>query len=281
MRVSKDGFTAQVGFGSPTTTYSLLIDTGPYSIMCVYAKLISASFVGSANTWVGSRPQTHPYKKTSTSVNTGKAVSVSYDRGEFTGTEYTDTVTLSSNLVISKQSIGVASSSSGFDDVDGVLGLAPVDSTEGTGKNIRHTYLTVSDVPFTVNGLATVPTVSLNFSASREHVSFCDKIGVAQVADNLHSQGKISTEVIGISFLPTISASDATGELSFGGADTVRVNLFLHLRRHRLTRFADQVHWHTYVYARSLRVAVRRVLGDHPKHQIWHYGACALFCCYH
>lgn len=38
------------------------------------------------------------------------------------GTEYLDTVTISSELVIKKQSIGVASNSSGFDEFDGILG---------------------------------------------------------------------------------------------------------------------------------------------------------------
>jgi hypothetical protein len=43
----------------------------------------------------------------------------------FLGTEYTDQVTLAPGLVISKQSIGVASSSSGFDEgIDGILGCA-------------------------------------------------------------------------------------------------------------------------------------------------------------
>ena len=41
----------------------------------------------------------------------------------------TDTVTLSSGLVITGQSIGVASTSSGFDGVDGILGVGPTDLT--------------------------------------------------------------------------------------------------------------------------------------------------------
>ncbi len=40
----------------------------------------------------------------------------------FIGEEYTDTVTLGSGLVIPHQSIGVASSASGFDGFDGILG---------------------------------------------------------------------------------------------------------------------------------------------------------------
>ncbi|KAJ7675325.1 aspartic peptidase domain-containing protein [Mycena rosella] len=85
---------ASVGVGSPATTYSLIVDTG------------------SSNTWVGA---TQKYVVTSTSTKTTQAVSVSYGSGSFSGTEYTDQVTLASGLVISKQSIGVASTSSGFD----------------------------------------------------------------------------------------------------------------------------------------------------------------------
>lgn len=93
----------------------------------------------------------------------------------------TDTVALSSSLVISKQSIGVASSSSGFSGVDGILGLGPVSLTSGT-----------------VSGTSKVPTV----------------------ADNLYSQKKISTEVLGVSYNPTTSYTTANGELTFGGVDS-------------------------------------------------------------
>ena len=40
----------------------------------------------------------------------------------FLGTEYEDTVTIAPGLVITKQSIGVASSSHGFQNIDGILG---------------------------------------------------------------------------------------------------------------------------------------------------------------
>ena len=48
--------------------------------------------------------------------------SVTYGSGDFSGTEFTDTVSLGSGLTISKQSIGVASRADGFDGVDGILG---------------------------------------------------------------------------------------------------------------------------------------------------------------
>ena len=40
------------------------------------------------------------------------------------GTEFTDTVTLGSGLTITGQSIGVATTSQGFDGVDGIVGYA-------------------------------------------------------------------------------------------------------------------------------------------------------------
>ncbi|KAG1837236.1 acid protease [Suillus subalutaceus] len=149
-------YTAQVGVGSPATQYTLLIDTG------------------SSNTWVGAKT---PYKQTSTSVATGNSVSVEYGSGSFSGEEYLDTVTLSSDLVITGQSIGVASSSPGFNIADGILGVGPTDLTQGTVSNV-----------------ASVPTVT----------------------DNLYSNGNISTEAIGVYFVP----GGGAGELTFGGFDS-------------------------------------------------------------
>ncbi|KAL4069978.1 aspartic peptidase domain-containing protein [Scleroderma yunnanense] len=136
-------YTAQVGVGSPATEYTLIIDTG------------------SSNTWVGAEKA---YKPTSTSQDTGNRVSVKYGSGSFSGEEYTDTVSLGNGLTISKQSIGVASSATGFEHVDGILGVGPTDLTKGTVANTN-----------------TIPTV----------------------VDNLYSQGVISEAVLGVYFIPT------------------------------------------------------------------------------
>ncbi|KAI0032786.1 aspartic peptidase domain-containing protein [Vararia minispora EC-137] len=158
-------YTTQVGVGNPATQYTLLIDTG------------------SSNTWVGANKR---YTQTSTSKNTGNRVNVGYGSGQFSGTEYTDQVSLSSDLVIQNQSIGVASSARGFTDVDGILGIGPVDLTQGT-----------------VSSTGSVPTVT----------------------DNLFRQGTIPTESIGISYVPTTSSSEiANGELDFGGVDTAKTS---------------------------------------------------------
>ncbi|KAJ7897160.1 aspartic peptidase A1, partial [Mycena olivaceomarginata] len=156
-------YIATVGVGSPATSYDLIVDTG------------------SSNTWVGA---TKKYVVTSTSTKTTSRVSVSYGSGSFSGTEFTDQVTLATGLVIPKQSIGVASTSSGFDGVDGILGIGPVDLTEGTLSS----------------GSTLIPTVT----------------------DNLFSQGTITTNAIGISFEPTTTEDDVNGSIAFGGTDSTK-----------------------------------------------------------
>ena len=92
-----------------------------------------------------------------------------------------DSVSLQSGLSIHNKSIGVASESNGLPrQVDGILGIGPVDLTAGA-----------------VQDTSRVPTVT----------------------DNLSSQNKISSEIIGISFNPTTSLSSSNGELTFGGVD--------------------------------------------------------------
>ncbi|KAH9889765.1 acid protease [Cubamyces lactineus] len=156
-------YTASVGVGNPATQYTLLIDTG------------------SSNTWVGADKA---YRPSSSSKSTGQSVQVSYGSGSFSGTEYTDTVTLSSSLVIQNQSIGVASSAQGFQGVDGILGIGPVDLTEGT-----------------VSGNQPVPTVT----------------------DNLFAQGTIESDSIGIFYQPTTDSGALNGELSFGSVDSSKI----------------------------------------------------------
>lgn len=124
------------------------------------------------------------YVKTSTSVSTGHSIEVEYGGGYADGTEYTDTVTISPSLVITNQSIGVVEKSADFGvGIDGILGIGPTDLTQGT-----------------VDGMSTVPTVT----------------------DNLLSQGKISTEVIGIYYAPYDPQDETNGELTFGRVDPSR-----------------------------------------------------------
>ncbi|KAI0327436.1 acid protease [Cubamyces sp. BRFM 1775] len=132
---------------------------------------------GSSNTWVGAGKA---YVQTGSSVDTGDEVFVEYGSGLFIGEEYTDTVTLG-DLVLTQQSIGVAELAFGFDGVDGILGIGPVDLTEGT---------TSSGGP--------IPTV----------------------LDTALAEGFISDELVGVSFEPTTELSVTNGVLTFGGTDS-------------------------------------------------------------
>lgn len=158
-------YVAAIGVGSPPTTYQLLVDTG------------------SSNTWIGA---TLPYVRTSTSVATNQRVAVTYGSGDFQGNEFTDQVTIASGLVISSQSIGVATSSEGFDGVDGILGIGPVDLTLDTLS------------PATTS---TIPTVT----------------------DNLFNEGTITSNLIGISFEPTTQVEVLNGEITWGGTDSSKL----------------------------------------------------------
>ncbi|KDR71424.1 hypothetical protein GALMADRAFT_143704 [Galerina marginata CBS 339.88] len=155
-------YIAVVGVGSPPTSFDLLVDTG------------------SSNTWVGA---TTPFKKTSTTGTTPNKVAVTYGSGSFSGTEFTDLVAITPGLSISGQSIGVASTSTGFQGVDGILGIGPVDLTLGTLSPATNTL---------------IPTVT----------------------DNLFTTGTIPAHSIGISFEPTITGDDQNGEITWGGVDT-------------------------------------------------------------
>lgn len=132
-----------------------------------------------SNTWVGAGKS---YTPGPNAKDTGNSVSVSYGSGSFNGEEYTDTVTFA-GLTVKAQSIGAASSATGFSGVDGIIGFGPVDLTENTVSNTN-----------------TVPTF----------------------LDNLYSQGTISQEVLGVSFQPESGSdtSDTNGELTLGGTDS-------------------------------------------------------------
>ncbi|CDO71514.1 hypothetical protein BN946_scf184910.g13 [Trametes cinnabarina] len=156
-------YVVNVGVGTPATTSdSLLVDTG------------------SSNTWVGAGKA---YVRTSSSTQTRDRVSVTYGSGSFSGTEFTDTVSLGDGLTITGQSIGVASRSQGFDGVDGILGIGPTDLTVGTLSPDTRT---------------SIPTVT----------------------DNLFAQGTIPSDLVAVSFEPTNSPEVTNGELTFGGTDS-------------------------------------------------------------
>ncbi|KAG2032176.1 acid protease [Suillus americanus] len=158
-------YTADIGVGSPETYYTLLVDTG------------------SSLTWIGADKA---YKQTNTSHDTRNQFYIAYAGGNSVdGEEYTDTITLNSDLVIVNQSIGVASQSaaSNLRGLDGMLGLGPVGLTQGIVSNTDE---------------------------------------VATVMDNLYAQKTISSEVLGVFFAPASSDNNG-GELTFGGYDASKI----------------------------------------------------------
>ncbi|KZT18689.1 aspartic peptidase A1 [Neolentinus lepideus HHB14362 ss-1] len=155
-------YVAPVAIGSPATTYSLIIDTG------------------SSNTWAGAGTA---YARTSTTKDTLNIVSVTYGSGNFEGQEVTDLVSLGDGLTIENQSVGAAFYSEGFSGVDGILGIGPVDLTEGT---------------LIPSVTSTIPTVT----------------------DNLFTQGVIGAHEVSVYFQPTNQANVTNGELTFGGTDS-------------------------------------------------------------
>ncbi|KAG2074415.1 acid protease [Suillus decipiens] len=156
-------YIADIGVGSPATYHTLLLDTG------------------SSNTWIGG---TKSYEQTITSHDTGNQFYAAYGGHSYvTGKEYTDTITLNSDLIIHNQSIGIVSETSGTSGLDGILGLGPVDLTQGTVNNIYE---------------------------------------VATVIDNLYTQKTIRSEVLGMFFAPA-SSDDSGGELTFGGYDPFKI----------------------------------------------------------
>ncbi|KAG8221143.1 acid protease [Butyriboletus roseoflavus] len=155
-------YTTSVGIGNPPTYYNLLVDTGSSNIFC--------------GTGI-------PYVRTSTSIPTGEAANVIYGSGYFSGSEYLDQVILAPSLVLKNQSIGDALYSTGFEGVDGIVGVGPVDLTQGTLSPDTNT---------------TIPTV----------------------IDNLVSQGLVKDQVLGVYFAPATNHSDINGALTYGGADS-------------------------------------------------------------
>ncbi|KAK2465564.1 hypothetical protein APHAL10511_002456 [Amanita phalloides] len=154
-------YTASIGIGTPPTNYSLIVDTG------------------SSNTWVGAGK---PFTPTSSTTATGQVFQVTYGSGSVLGLELSDTVRLTEDLILNGQSIGDAISATGFQGVDGILGLGPTGLTEGT----------VVGLGGSITG--TVPTV----------------------VDNACSN--LDTCEIGIWFRPSASGESA-GEIFYGGAD--------------------------------------------------------------
>lgn len=131
-------------------TWDLIVDTGcmllfflflfenstsltPRRTFCFFLFLSTDLDHAASNTWCGAQSRC---EGTSTGKSTGGRVSVSYGSGSFSGSEYTDVVEFG-GLTVRSQSIGAASSAQGFQGVDGILGLGPVELTESTVSNVN------------------------------------------------------------------------------------------------------------------------------------------------
>ncbi|KAF8879852.1 aspartic protease [Infundibulicybe gibba] len=134
-------------------TYIASVGVGSPAVTCTY--------IGISNTWVGAG---RTYVRTSTAFKQPtRWSSVTYGSGSFSGTEFTDTVTIAPGLVIPDQSIGVASTSVGFDGTDGILGIGPVDLTTGTLSPANGTEVpTVTDTSFS-RKLITANEIGISF----------------------------------------------------------------------------------------------------------------------
>ncbi|KAI0789829.1 aspartic peptidase domain-containing protein [Abortiporus biennis] len=161
-------YTAKVGFGEPSKYYDLLVDSG------------------SSVTWVGGISGRPDFVPSPSCKETGNRIAVGYGKGTFIGSEHTDTVTLSPELVIKNQSIGVGSTIFGFEHltIDGILGIGPVGLTRGSAGGDRE-----------------LPTVT----------------------DTLFAQHTIKQHLIGIHFEPPSEGKTVTGKLSFGSVDESQI----------------------------------------------------------
>nr|GAT60773.1 acid protease [Mycena chlorophos] len=160
-----------VGFGEPPKNFSLLIDTG------------------SSNTWIASDASYIPMPESVKDAACTQPVTIQYGSGSFTGVEVIAPVTLATELFIHNQSIGTGAP---YDiDIEGILGLGPVDLTQGT---------------LILSPDETIPTIT----------------------DNLFAQHSISEEVVSIFFAPTTMLSVVNGELTFGGVDEAKFTSRVH-----------------------------------------------------
>jgi len=156
-----------IGSGRSAQSYDLLIDTG------------------SSYTWVGSDK---PYVKTSDARDTGRTFTIRYGSGTAEGEHYTANLQFTgfSGSTMKNQGFGVASSSSGFGNVDGILGIGPTSLSSGT-----------------VSGLGQIPTV----------------------IDTLKRQGRIPNAIVAASFTPnTRGDTENRGSLALGGTDPSKFN---------------------------------------------------------
>ncbi|KAG0708461.1 acid protease [Suillus ampliporus] len=186
-------YTMQVGVGNPATQYTLLIDTG------------------SSNTWVGADT---PYNPTSTSQDTGNMIEVSYGSGSMFGQEYTDTVTLGSNLVIQNQGIGAGFI---YGRVPGRRCVGPADLTQGTVSN-------TSEVPTVTDNLYAQGTISSDLLGVFYAPSSAANAANGEITFGVTDSAKFTGAVNSVALTTTSPASKYWGidqSVSYGTGNTI------------------------------------------------------------
>ncbi|KAF8942524.1 hypothetical protein BGZ46_006739, partial [Entomortierella lignicola] len=135
---------------------------------------------GSSDLWVQSA--NYDPSSSSTSSDLDETFSIQYGSGSTNGEEYTDQVTIGG--LTFTQEFGVASSSSGFDGTQGLVGFGPDDLSAITSNG--------ENIPTPV--------------------------------DNLYSAGKIPSDIIGVYFktITDGSSQETNGEITFGGVDSTK-----------------------------------------------------------
>ncbi|KEI37780.1 uncharacterized protein L969DRAFT_83068 [Mixia osmundae IAM 14324] len=133
---------------------------------------------GSSNTWAGSL---QPVNKSSTTVSTGKKVSLSYGTGAMQGDLVNDQITIGP-MVIKNQGITIATQTRDFQDADGIAGIG----------GVALTSRTIVGAP-----QETIPTLM----------------------DNLLSQGIISQPYLSVAMQPGNKVDAQNTRVTFGAID--------------------------------------------------------------
>ncbi|PPQ73798.1 hypothetical protein CVT26_011522, partial [Gymnopilus dilepis] len=172
---------------------------------------------GSSNTWVGADTR---FRSTSTTKATNQRVAVDYGSGSFSGTEFIDQFVIDPGLVISQQSIGVASKvRSVF-----VAFLIPEFNTllsRRASKVLMGSSGILYDLYRVNSVLLMPPSVGYNrigpANLTLGTLSPDTDSTIPTVADNLFTQGTIAAHEIGILFAPSITLN---GVITWGGVDS-------------------------------------------------------------
>jgi hypothetical protein len=136
----------RVHVGQPPQPYTLIVDSA------------------TAITWIGG---SKPYVKTSSSLATGKSMSIDMDDISLKGEQYVDSVHIGQESII--QSIGAGDSKGLPHNVDGILGIGPTALSNGVISS-EPEILTVVDNLFVQKGV--IEMIGIFLEDSHGHIDF-------------------------------------------------------------------------------------------------------------